>query len=236
MGRPVSSYKKLLEALLPRGKAWSRNAGAMLQLLDGVSQELSRTDEQIDSLVGERDSRTTSALLPEHEADLNIISEAGATDEERRIAVKAILTAMGGQDPQYFIDLAASMDYLITITEYRPAWCGVAVAGESCGDQEVIFVWRVNLQYNKSYIDPTGADLKVVLERLKPAHTELIFSLVGPGFSRGYSSGFDAMPALTPEELAVGGFRWRGFTKGFNLKYGGGFRYGAFTRGFNNLK
>ncbi len=236
MGRSAESYIRLLESLLPRGKAWSRDAGSMPDLLDGIAQELSRVDGQIDSLVSERDSRTTSVLLPEHEADLDITPESGATDAERRIAVAAILLAMGGLDPQYYIDLALSMGYIITIDEFRPAWCGVAVAGDPCGDQEVIFVWRVNLQFDRDYEDPIGSDLEVVLERLKPAHTELIFRIIGPGFTRGFSTGFDAMPALTAAQLAVGGYRWRGFTTGFDLKYGGGFRYGAFTRGFNNLK
>lgn len=236
MGRTAASYKKLLDALLPIGKAWSKDSGSMPELLDAVSQELSRIDGQIESLVSERDSRYTSALLTEHEADLDITPGTSDTDAERRIAIAAILLAMGGQDPQYFIDLAESMGYEITVDEYRPAWCGVVTCGESCGDQEVIFVWRVNLQYSRDYEDPSGADLGVVLERLKPAHTMLIYSIASPGFSRGFSSGFDAMPALSGVELEVGGFRWKGFTNGFNMKYGGGFKYGSFTRGFNNLK
>lgn len=236
MGRPASSYKKLLEALLPGGKAWSRDAGAMPDLLDGISQELSCVDGQIDSLVGERDSRTTSALLPEFEADLDITPETGATDEERRIAVKAALLAMGGQDPQYFIDLASAMDYVITITEYRPAWCGELAVGEPCGNQEVIFVWRVNLQYDKNYEDPTGADLEIVLQRMKPAHTEMIFCLVGPAFARDHSAAFDAMPALTGIELTGGAFSWFDFAKDHDIRYGGDFAYGEFTSAHNNLK
>ena len=156
MGFSVANYKSLLKALLPRGKAWSRDAGSMPELLDGIVEEFARADTQIGSLITERDSRYTSALLEEQENDLGITPEVGTTEAERRIIVRSILVAMGGQDPQYFIDLAAAMGYTITIDQFRPAWCGVVVCGEPCGKQEVLFVWRVNLQYNRDYPDPAG--------------------------------------------------------------------------------
>lgn len=193
-----NKYIKLLKALLPLGKAWSRTGGAMPDLLNGISQELNRVDLRAASLFNERDSRYADSLLPEHEADLNILAVSGATNEARRIAIRSILTAVGGADPQYFIDLAANMGYTITVEQFRPAWCGVVTAGESCGRQDVIFVWRVNLVYDFNYIDPAGADLLARLQALKPAHTELIFRIVGVDFSNAFSTlDFNAVPIKT---------------------------------------
>lgn len=223
-----NKYLRLLLSLLPLGKAWSRTDGAMPDLLNGMSQELSRVDDRITSLPDERDSCTTSDLLTEHEADLDIIPATGATDAERRITVRSILTAVGGADPQYFIDLAANMSYTITIDEFRPAWCGVVTAGEPCGDQEVIFVWRVNLVYSLDYIDPTGADLQARLEELKPAHTELIFRIVGVDYSNAFSIlDFNATPIT-----AGGDFNNRDFDfADFFVNHAGDFERIDFDKG-----
>ena len=188
-------YFKLLKSLLPLGKAWNGVEGSLSKLLSGVSQELCRIDDRVFSLFTERDSRYSSFLLPEHEADLSIIPVTGATDAERRIAIRSILTAVGGADPQYFIDLASNMGYTITIDQFRPAWCGVFRAGDPCGNQEVIFTWRVNLIYSFDYSDPTAADLKARIEELKPAHTNLIFRIVGVDYSNAFSTlDFNALP------------------------------------------
>ncbi len=231
----MGDYVKLLKALLPRGRAWSRESGDLTKLLTGTSRELVRADTVVGSLLSERDTRTADALLPEHEEDLGLAA-GSLTKAQRRAAAHAQRTAMGGQDPAYFVRVAAALGYTITIEESRPAWCGIAVVGDPCGDQDALFTWLVRVQYSASYPDPTGADLLALLEKLKPAHTQIVLLMASPGFSRGFRKGFDALPALTPAQLAVGGFRWRGFSKGFNLKYGGGFKYGSFSRGFNNLK
>lgn len=190
-----NKYKQMLLNLFPRGAAWSKVGGGLPDLCNGMSQELLTADEAILSLVTERDSRTASLLLPEHEADLGISPPSGATDAERRSIVRSVLTAMGGVNPQYYIDLALAMGYVITIDEFRPAWCGVLVCGEPCGGQEVIFVWRVNLQYSPTTPDPTGAELLEVLERLKPAHTEILFRIVAVDFNGDFSSAdFNALP------------------------------------------
>lgn len=239
MGRSYTSYVELLKALLPRGRAWIKDAGDLPKLLEGLSKEPARIEATGESLIEERDTRTANYLLAEHEIDLGLattIAGAPGTLAERRLAAHAQATAVGGQDPAYFVALAANLGYIITIKEFRPAWCGVVVCGDSCGDQDVLFVWLVKVAYSRDYIDPTATDLQELFNRLRPGHTVVIFSLVSPGFSRGFSAGFNAMPALTSAQLAVGGFRYGGFTKGYNIKYGGGFRYGAFSSGFNTLK
>jgi uncharacterized protein YmfQ (DUF2313 family) len=248
--RTALEYLRMFQSLLPKGKAWNRAADSVLtQFLYGSSDEFSRLDERSEDLQSERDTRTTSELLTEHETDLGLpddCSDAAATITERRIDAHARLLALGQQDKQYFIDLAESLGYEITITEYTPFWCGLGVAGNPCGDQEVIFVWTVNTTYGAETIYftagssqagdplvkiPTLGPLECIIEKYKPGHTTVNFNYTGPGFSQGFNIGFDSLPS-EEESYLEGGFS-RGFSSGYNVFYGGGFDKNAFTTGFH---
>jgi uncharacterized protein YmfQ (DUF2313 family) len=249
MGYTGEAYKRLLQRLLPPGKAWTRAPGARLtQVLAGAAQVLSRLDAQIEKIVIERDTRTTIDLLIEHETDLGLpdeCTEVGATIEERRKAAHAKLIALGAMSPDYYIGLAEALGYTVTIDEFTPFWCGVGACGDPCGEQETIFFWRVNIETTEVSIfftagssqcgDPLqtalqGNEVVCLLRRLKPAHTQLIFQLVGPGFDKGFDSGFDSLRSDSADYL-TGGFS-QGFSLGFNVNHGGGFDNKAFDSGY----
>lgn len=232
MGRTATEYTGLLKALLPRGRAWSREAGTMPELLAGMAEEAARVDALIESLLSEKDTRYTTDLVAEHEEDFDLLP-GSLTLAERRLALNAALTAIGGQNKAYFIAVAAALGYTITIDEFRPAWCGVAVAGDPCGDQEVLFYWRVNVAYDADMPYSDAADLQIILERYKPAHTILLFRLAGPEFSNAFSSAFDAMPALTEAQLSVGAFSRYEFSPAFDIHYGGAFNSEEFDDSFD---
>lgn len=50
----------------------------------------------------------------------------------------------GGQSKAFFIGLAKSLGYDITITTFKPAYAGLAVAGDPVYGENWRFTWRVN--------------------------------------------------------------------------------------------
>jgi len=232
--RTPTEYLRLLQSLLPWGKAWPRDDEAVLtQTLLGKAGELSRVDSRQEDLYRERDTRQALELLGDFETELGLpddCSALGETITERRQMAHLKYVALGQQYKEYFIELAASLGYEITIEEFTPFWSGVGAAGDSCGDQEVIFYWQVTIDIsNMPYIFfkagasssgdpliriPSVAGLECVLNKYKPAHTTLIIAYSGPSFDSGFSSGFYAFPSEDPNYL-YGGFDGNGFDIGF---------------------
>jgi uncharacterized protein YmfQ (DUF2313 family) len=107
--------------------------------------------------------------------------------EQRRNALVAKLTQLGGQSRQYFIDLAAALGYEITITEFQPFTVNSGVNDPLC-DTEWRFVWQVNASQDtirrfsvqSGVNDPLASwgndQLECVINRLKPAHTIVLFA------------------------------------------------------------
>lgn len=115
----------------------------------------------------------------------------------RLAAVRARFAAIGGQSPAYFICLAASIGYAITITEFRPFQFGRSSFGGPRGQfmkANARHTWRVKVtgrqvkrfQFGKSSFGrdsflaiQRAQDLECILQRLKPAQTTLIFDYSG---------------------------------------------------------
>src|SRR3972149_2523666 len=155
MSRDQAQYTKLLKGLQPTGRAWSRSSGTIPELLSGLAAELARVDGRVDDLLDERDSRTVTELIDELEAEWGLPDEClGSSSDiaERRASILAKIRAIGGLSPAYYIAIAAALGYTITIEEFTPAWCGLAVAGDPCGDQGVLFYWMVNVHYD--FVNP----------------------------------------------------------------------------------
>lgn len=244
-----TEYLRLLQSLLPFGRAWNRDDDSnMSKFLLAQADEFSRVDSRSDDLLQERDTRYSSELLIDHEIDLGLPDECsrnGQTISERRLAAHSKLIALGQQNPAYFIELAAAYGWTITITEYTPFWCGLGAMGDMCGRQEVIFYWKVSIAFSGEVVYftsgsseagdpltfvPGTSSLICMLKKYKPAHTTLIFDYTGPGFDRGFSSGFDSLPSEEDDYLE-GGFD-KGFSIGFDVHYGGGFDKNGFGDGF----
>ena len=99
------------------------------------------------------------------------------------------ITNLGGQSLQFFIDLAAQLGYTITITEFQPFQVSENAVGDALNGDPWIYAWQVNapagaireFKVGESAVgDPLrnwGDDLlECVIERLKPAHTHVIFA------------------------------------------------------------
>lgn len=203
----VASYARQLKSLLPPGPIWDFSPESTLtKLLTALAQELARVDGRAVDLVDEWDPRTALELLPDYEALLGlpdeVVTEIPLTVPERRIVILGRLLARGGASRQYFIELASTYGFNVTITEYfetvNAARCGTM----RCGlfrvyDAEAAFVWQVNVDLSSpglaGGLEPSvwfrcgiwrcgerlrswnGPVLEDIIRRYSPAHTTVLF-------------------------------------------------------------
>lgn len=194
MGMTVDQYKGQLQALLPQGAAWPREAGANLTaLLVALADELARVDARCDILIEEADARTTAEMLADWERVAGLPGKCITTQQttqERRAALVARLTNIGGQSRAYFIALAASLGYTVTITEFRPFQAG-SQAGDAITNGVWIFAWQVNsaLDTIRTFQAGQGAAgdplrswgnqlLECAIRKYAPAHTHVMFAYI----------------------------------------------------------
>lgn len=191
MGISAEQYLNQLQALLPLGAAWPRDAESTLtKLLHAFADELARVDGRAAALIDEADPRTTSEMLADWERVAGLPDSCVAVEQstaQRIAALVTKLTTIGGQSRAYYIALAATLGYAITITEFN----------EHSVDDDVDallysaawqFAWQVNaplntifeLSVDDSVDDPLASwgneALECVINRLKPAHTHVLFA------------------------------------------------------------
>lgn len=194
-----TDYLRQLQSLLPPGPAWPKDDDAALtKLLGAIAAELARLDAGAGAVIDESDPRGALAMLSDWERVCGLpdtcASGVATTLQERRAAVVAKLTAQGGASRAYFLALAAAMGYPVEIEEFRPFLAGVNRCGEQLGGAPAVrHQWRVRVSGPRYTAFRTGAsqagdllgkldraaDLECKINRLKPAHTRLIFSYEG---------------------------------------------------------
>lgn len=195
MGLNAEAYARQLKALLPTGPAWTGTdkMGVFGRLLLAIGDELARIDARCDDLIRELDPATTTELLPDWERVLGLpdpcLTQA-QTLQQRRAAVVTKYTLLGGQNAQFYIDLAASIGFPITITEFDPFVAG-SDAGDPLSNDEGgwPYTWQVNapeetIQYFRSGQNTSGdalrtwgnEQLECAINARKPAHTNLLFA------------------------------------------------------------
>ena len=191
MGLTAADYLAQLQALLPQGPAWTREQGALLtRLLDGWAQEFARVDARADDLLDEADPRTTYEMLTDWERVLGLPDACAgqlATLQERIAAVVGKLTTQGGQTPAYYIAVAASLGYTVTITEFHPHTVDDDVDYPLYGT-DWAHAWQVNAALNTvrelTVDDDVDMPLAVwgnqllecAIRRNKPAHSIVLFA------------------------------------------------------------
>ncbi len=173
-------YLTQLRALLPEGAAWPREQDSVLsQLLLAWADEMARLDVRVDNLIDEADPTTCNELLSEWETNFGLpdpCTSLATTLAERRAILHARVTANQALTPQFFIDLAATFGYTVTVAE---PW--------EVGIDE--FTWRINapsttVRYFRAGQSRAGDRLRTwgdellecVLQRHKPAHTDLLIA------------------------------------------------------------
>ena len=193
-GLSVEDFKQQVIDLLPVGFAWPREENTIQsQFFESIAEELKRLhDRGCDLLEVESCPATVLELLTDWERVLGLpdpCTGVPETIEERRALVIAKLNELGGQNIDYFIKLARIFGFDITITECWPREYGSAEYGGEYLGPEWIFYWRVHsnifnirwreyggASYGDAYRWWGNAILECILNRLKPAHTTIIFT------------------------------------------------------------
>lgn len=173
----AAAYVAQLQALLPPGHAFTRAPDAVLtKFLQAWADEFARLDARVDALLIEIDPTKTTEIIDEFEVMAGLPDTcigALATLADRRTAVKGRLTATGGQSRAYFIALAASVGYTITITE--PALHTWQINATGVANTARVGTARVGDQ-----LRTWGAEkiLECTIARYAPAHAVLIFNYI----------------------------------------------------------
>lgn len=194
----ASAYVSMLQGLLPSGKAWTRDPNSNLsKVLGFIASELAILDGRTQDLLNEADPRATLEMLSDWENDAglpDICTSLNTTLQERRQALTNRITMLGGQSKAFFISIAASLGYTITITTYNLFVCGLSRCDDTLnGGPTNRYIWTVNVPNPRLTYFRTGAsecgealmsvaraaDLECVLQQLQPAHTQLVFNYGG---------------------------------------------------------
>jgi uncharacterized protein YmfQ (DUF2313 family) len=186
-------YKQIIDKFWPRGLAWPRDPSTLQgKLRISLTPEFERLELRIRDLFNEVDPRTTVELLADFERVLGLPDNCGApptTLEQRRQAVITKMTAIGGQDKQYFIDLAAAYGFSISIEEYLPFDCE-RYCDELLYDEPWAYTFKVIApaltvrdmtceSFCDEYLTTWGNDiLECLINRYKPAHLIAIFDYI----------------------------------------------------------
>ncbi len=179
----VAAYTQQLKFLLPPGELWKLTGDAVTSAtLGALAEELARVHGRGNTVIDESDPRTAEETLGQWEAMLGLPDEAiveiPGTTAERQLAVTQKYISQGGQTPAYYIALAAACGYVVTINDafgVDVTRAGTAVAGDFLTGLWAAHLWEV-------VVDPPSGDalshaeLEAIINRVKPAHTSVIFT------------------------------------------------------------
>lgn len=188
----ASDFLTALQNLMPRGRAWPRDATAiMAQAMSGFAPTWARHTARDNYLLVDAFPATAVELLPEWEAALGLPDPCAGeapTLQGRQAQVVARFAGSGGQSVPYFIGYANTLGYTVTITEFTPFRMGQQRMGSQLGSQDWAFTWAVNAPLNtltsfRMGISAMGepleswgnAVLQCELAEIHPAHTILQF-------------------------------------------------------------
>lgn len=187
----AADYVSAMQALLPRGRAWPRDADAtQTKTLNGLAVTYERNNARANQLLVDAFPATAYELLGEWESALGLPGIFGATPisiQDRQAKVVAALTDTGGQSVAYFTGLAATLGYPITITHFKPFSVRSTVNLPIYG-QQWAHAWQVNapsinamdFDVESSVEDSIevwdNSTLEAVFKRYAPGHTVVIFS------------------------------------------------------------
>lgn len=191
--RTAADYVDGWNDLLPTGPAWPREPDTDLQTV--VAGQAQIWGDEVESLAAlllttESDPRLTNILLPEWERAFGLPDDClpfSPTDlPTRRQNLVAKMTFLGAQSRAFFADQAADYGQIASIREYSPYQCGISGCGDTrniepdglnsyrwgLGPAEMRFVWTMAVTGLTGAW--AGTDLFCVMNRWKPAHTQVI--------------------------------------------------------------
>ncbi len=188
--RTAGQYQEQLRSLLPSGPAWDpERVPELHQVLQGLAEELARIDARAVDLLNEMDPAGVTELVPDWERVMNLPDPClGLTPlfDDRRLAVRRRLLAVGNQSIAYYLDIARTQGYPnATLTEHRAPRFGRSRFGSArFGTWQAQFMWNLNTggrlvlgrRFGATYwgerfdVNPSSA-LECLIHRTAPAHT-----------------------------------------------------------------
>lgn len=195
MGVTLSAWLASLQALLPPGRALTREAGANLtRVLEAIAAAFLVAQQRLEDLLQQWDPRNATSMLPDWEQLLGLPDNCAPTETltetERQMLAYQRLIELGGQSRAYFIDMAANLGVPgCTITEFRPLTCSDDV-DDALYSQADAFCWRLNvpelindprvMNCEDDCTDPlqfyTPNLIECPIRERKPAHTQVLFA------------------------------------------------------------
>ncbi len=186
------AFLGLLQNLLPRGRAWPREADAILtQLLRGLGKRQEAIHSRQLDLLFDAFPSQAAELLPEWEETLGLPDPCAGTDvtfAARQAHVAAHTANRGGQSVPYLVAYAADLGYQITITEFTPSRFGMRFGG-CFRDSDWANALQINAPPETVHYFHFGADrfgdyfgqwgnavLECEIRRVAPGQAVLIFS------------------------------------------------------------
>lgn len=184
-----NDWRELLYLLLPDG--YARNGQRLNAELQAEGNMLASVERSAQDVLNGVTPFTAVALLSDWERVLGLSVSNGMTIQARRQQIMTKLNETGGLSRSYFIRLAKSLGYNVTIDEPEPFRCGRNRCGDRLWIPEIVWVWIVNIQDGQVPVyrfrcgsSATGERLmsfgqnmlESIFRDLKPAHTQVVFN------------------------------------------------------------
>lgn len=142
-----------LQALLPQGHAWPTEPEAELtQLINQIAGQFARVEQRALDLLIEADPRRTRELLDEWEISLGLPDHCTVgtqAADDRRAAVVAKLTDLGGARIPRYITMARALGYPNARTKrFAPFTCRSACT-DGLWPEDARFMWSLDIGENR---------------------------------------------------------------------------------------
>lgn len=186
----AENYRDILALLLPP-VSYNPKAPRLSAELLAEAVLLSRAGQAGSRLLTAITLTRAMDFLPDQERVYALRPSPNDTLQQRCQRVLAKMNETGGLSREYFIRLAKSLGYDITITEPEPFRCGRNRCGDHLWIREIIWVWIVKINSGgqipvyrfRCGRSATGERLlsfgynalENIFNELKPAHTQVIF-------------------------------------------------------------
>lgn len=188
----ASDYLGALLALLPRGRAWPRDADApQVQALAGLAPSLARVNGRANQLLVDAFPGTTYELLQEWESTLGLPDPCIGTDgsyQQRLSLVTSRFAGQGGQSVSYYTAVAKSVGYDISIQQFHQYTvtddCSMGLCGADWNHAWSVISAASDGTHVRNVNDDVGTALaswgnpvlECLMTRYKPAHTVVLFA------------------------------------------------------------
>lgn len=180
----MSGNADTLKLLLPVSLGGNLDA-----VLTADAQSLDRTQLAADQLLLELFPDGAHDLLLDWERVCGLVPVSGEPLQSRIEKVIAKLRELGDIKAPFFVALAASMGYQISIEHLTPFMAGWSCAGDRLGTDDIWWVWQITILDKPAYAfragqsaagetlgwSPAGAALESLFNDLKPADVLLYF-------------------------------------------------------------